>query len=487
MRAQFVRTLKRGTLLLAVAALTVLGLRAYDAQRGAPLAPWHTYVPPDLRAEDIAGLDWAGYLKAEDATFDAVRVHVTNALDATDRVPFNRYFDGSRIYPPHLSRDWNRSFVLEPDGAPVGAVVLLHGLTDSPYSMRHVAQRYAASGYVAVAIRLPAHGTVPGALSDVEWEDWQAATRLAVREAQRRAGRHVPLHVVGYSNGGALALQYALDAIENEQLVPPDRVVLISPMIGITRFARFAGIAALPAFFPAFAKAAWLSVIPEFNPFKYNSFPVNGARQSHRLSAALQTQILRLAGDGRLARVPPVLTFQSVVDFTVSTRAIVAALYVHLPSNGSELVLFDMNRTSKLSPLLSDASETVIGSLLPPAPRRFRATVVTNAGTNGSEVVERVTEAGAVTERARPLGLRYPPEVFSLSHIAVPFPPTDGLYGSHPDPSEDFGITLGTLAARGEVGALVMNLGSLLRMTSNPFFPYMLARIAEGQDARRPR
>ena len=69
----------------------------------------------------------------------------------------------------------------------------------------------------------------------------------------------------------------------------PDRLVLISPMIGVTAFARFAGLAALPAIFPAFAKAAWLGILPEFNPFKYNSFPVNGARQSHRLTAALQT------------------------------------------------------------------------------------------------------------------------------------------------------------------------------------------------------
>jgi len=202
MRARFVRILRRGAVLLAVSVLTLLALRAYDSQRGPPLAPWHTYVPPELRAEDIDGLDWAGYLQAEDAAFEAVRAHVTSALDATERVPFNLYFDASPIHPPRLSRDWNRSYVLEPDGAPVGAVVLLHGLTDSPYSMRHIARRYAERGWVAVAIRLPAHGTVPGALTDVEREDWQAATRLAVREARRRAGPSPPLHLVGYSNGG---------------------------------------------------------------------------------------------------------------------------------------------------------------------------------------------------------------------------------------------------------------------------------------------
>ena len=77
---------------------------------------------------------------------------------------------------------------MEPAGAPVGAVVLLHGLTDSPYSLRHIARRYRDDGYVAVAIRLPGHGTVPSGLTDVEWEQWIAATRLAVREARRRAG-----------------------------------------------------------------------------------------------------------------------------------------------------------------------------------------------------------------------------------------------------------------------------------------------------------
>jgi alpha-beta hydrolase superfamily lysophospholipase len=255
--------------------------------------------------------------------------------------------------------------------------------------------------------------------------------------------------------------------------------VLISPMIGITAFARFAGLAGLPAILPKFAKAAWLGILPEFNPFKYNSFPVNGARQSWRLTRALQQQILNLARDDRLEGLAPVLTFQSVIDFTVSTRAIITSLYAHLPANGSDLVLFDMNRSAKLGPLLSSAANTVLTRVLPPPPRRFRTVIITNAG-EGDEVVERVVEAGADIEQERPLGLTYPLGVFSLSHVALPFPPSDGLYGSEPASDEDFGITLGTIAARGERGALIVSLDSLLRMSSNPFFPYMLERIEEG-------
>jgi alpha-beta hydrolase superfamily lysophospholipase len=321
---------------------------------------------------------------------------------------------------------------------------------------------------------------VPAALTDVEWEDWDAATRLAVREAVRRAGPSKPLHIVGFSNGGALAMKYALDALDNDRLARPERLILISPMIGITSFARFVGIASLPALLPAFAKAAWLGIVPEFNPFKYNSFPVNGARQSHRLTVALQDRIRRSARDGRLDRLPPVLTFQSVVDFTVSTPAILSALYAHLPANGSELVLFDLNRAAVVGPLMRNAAESVLTRILADPPRKFRTVTITNAAVDTYDVVERVTEAGASTEQTRPLALAFPAGIFSLSHVALPFPMTDSLYGMHPDKTDEFfGVHLGSIAPRGERGVLILNLDTLLRMSSNPFFPYLLERIEQ--------
>ena len=79
-----------------------------------------------------------------------------------------------------------------------------------------------------------------------------------------------------------------------------------------------------------------------------------------------------------------------------------------------------------------------------------------------------------------PLGLSYPPGVFSLSHVALPFPISDSLYGLQPDPAENFGVNLGAVAPRGERGTLVVSLDALLRMSSNPFFPYMIERIEEG-------
>ncbi len=475
--------MRRLALLVIGALIAFLGLRIYNAERGPPLELWHLYAPAEPDAAAIDRMDWRGWMAAEDRIFASVRAEVTDRLEPKDRVPVNRYFPGSAIYPPNFAQDWNRSYTLLPEGRPRGAVVLLHGLTDSPYSLRHVGIRYQQAGFAVVAIRLPAHGTVPAALAEADRDDWYAATRLAMREAARLADGAGNLHIVGFSNGGALALMYALEALERADLAQPTRLVLVSPMIGITAFARFAGLAGLPALLPRFAAAAWLGIVPEFNPFKYNSFPVNGARQSYRVTQELQSRIRDAANAGRLARLPPTLTFHSVLDFTVSTRAVVQALYAVLPEGGHELVLFDINRHAKLGPLLSNAAETAVERLLPTPPRRFRTVVIGNEA-GAAEVSARIVEAGATEETVIPLGIPYPADTFSLSHVALPFPPTDGLYGSDPDPADDFGIRLGAVAPRGERGALIVGLDTLLRRSSNPFFPYLIERVGEGAEAR---
>ena len=473
------RWAKRLLLLVAIAAVTLLVGRIVQSERGPPLELWQTFVPDEPRAAEIDRMDWNGYLAAEARVFASVRKEVTDRLGEQNRRPDDRYFAESPVYPGQFARDWNRSYVLEPDGPPKGAVVLLHGLTDSPYSLRHIAERYRDLGYIAIGPRLPGHGTVPGALTATKWQDWLAAARLAVREARRRVGPSAPLHLVGYSMGGALAVKYALDAIEDPQLTRPDRIVLISPMIGINSLARFAGLAALPALLPPFAKAAWLSVVPEFNPFKYNSFPVNAARQAYRLTTVLQAQIVRLARERRLHQLPPILTFQSSVDYTVSTRAVIASLYAFLPANGSEFVLFDLNRNTRLGLLLRAVFARPIDRIVPPPPRNWRLTIITNT-LDSPEMSAHVTEAGGLTEQVHRLGVAYPQDVYSLSHVALPFPATDGLYGSSPDPKENYGVNLGDLAAHGEVGVLIVSLDLLDRITWNPFFPYMLGRIDEG-------
>lgn len=468
--------LRLAVLLGAGAATALLGVRAWMAFVSAPLAPWLVWAPEEPPAAVVETMNWDDWLAAEDVVFDDLGATLTAPLGPDHRAPMSRYNEASPTWPGGFAQDYNRSFAVLPEGPPRGAVVLLHGLTDAPYSLRHVARLYAARGWVVVAPRMPGHGTTPAGLVEARWPDWMAATRMAARAAAAEAPG-LPLHMVGYSNGGALAVKYALDALEDDSLPAPARLTLISPMIGVTAFARFAGLAGWPALLPGFDRAAWLDVLPEFNPFKYNSFPVNAAVQSDRLTRAVQRGLRRAERAGLLAGMAPVLTFQSVVDGTVSTPAVLTELYGRLPRNGSALVLFDVNHASPARSLLNPGAADATHAATPPAPRAWDLLVVGPAGPDDAAAVARVTPAGATAATVAALGVDYPGAIVSLGHVALPFPPEDGLYGFDPDPLDDFGVRLGAVALRGEPAALVAPPGLLLRITANPFHAWTMTTL----------
>ncbi|STT15870.1 membrane protein [Klebsiella pneumoniae] len=185
------------------------------------------------------------------------------------------------------------------------------------------------------------------------------------------------------------------------------------------------------------------------------------------------------ARQGELKALPPILTFQSVMDSTVSTRAVVESLYRYLPDNGSELVVFDINQAADLRVLFRPALYAAVNTLLPPAPRAYTTTVVTNATAHTLQTVARTTLAQEREEHRYPLHLAWPADMYSLSHVAVPFPLSDSLYGREPDEKNRYGISLGTISLRGETGTLSVGLETLMRVTSNPFFPWMMTRVDE--------
>lgn len=472
------RLLLRGALLLLLVLATILGVRAYDAFRGPPLPPWLAMAPEEADAAAVDAMDWADWMAAEERLFAAVSTDLARELRPSDQIPQNRYWTGSPVNPANLPRDWNRSFTMAPDGPVRGAVVMVHGLTDSPYSMRHFARFYAERGHYVVVPRVPGHGTVPGALTRASLDQWQATARLAMREAKRNANGG-PIQLVGYSNGAAIALRHALAALENPALVRPERLVLISPMIGLTPAARLSGVAGWPALLPAFANAAWLDRTLEYNPFKYNSFPVHAAVLAERQTQALSDDLARAREAGRLGRMPPVLAFQSVVDSTVIAAAVPRFL-AQLPAGGHELVLFDVNHAGLATPLLTRAAAGAAGRLVPANAAPFATMLVTNAGSTDGRVVARTWPAGATRPTEVPLGIAYPRALYSLAHVALPFPLSDGLYGLEPDPADPQGAELGRLLVHGETGAISVNQDSLTRASSNPFFPLMLERISAG-------
>ena len=449
--------------------------------RLADLSPWHRLVPrAEMRAGELTGATTlAEYLKREEETFAEVKREIVGKLAPGDRRLANRYFDESPLSPDRQpGGNRNRTFELDPAPAR-GGVLLVHGLTDSPYSVRALAETYRDEGFYALALRMPGHGTVPGALTEATWEDWLAAVRLGARHVREKIGPKAPLHFVGYSNGGALVLSQALDAIEDPKRVKPDRLVLVSPMSGVTPAARLARAISLLGGLTYFEKAKWTDVLPEYNPYKYNSFPANAGRQTWELTSRLQAQVERLAAAGRAGEIPPILTFQSLVDSTVSTPAILDHLYAHLAKGGNELVLFDVNRAAEVTPFLKGDSEELLSRAAADPKRRYLLTVVANAGPETRDVVARSHPAAGGAPESVPLGLSWPEGVFSLSHIALPFRPDDPLFGIRPSAEPARIFRLGALAPRGEWSTMTVPAGTVMRLSSNPFFPYVESRVRE--------
>jgi hypothetical protein len=61
-RGRLMKIMKRTALLLAVVIVTLVAVRIYHSQRGAPLEPWHTFVPHEMKANVIDGASWADYI-----------------------------------------------------------------------------------------------------------------------------------------------------------------------------------------------------------------------------------------------------------------------------------------------------------------------------------------------------------------------------------------------------------------------------------------
>ncbi len=437
---------------------------------------WHTAdLDEEFTAEAAVG-SFEDYLALEDRLFAQLDERVYDAVPPSSRAAIQRYSRGSLADPGRWPTNWNRSFELSAE-APVAGILTVHGMSDSPYSLHTLAERLHAAGAWVVGLRVPGHGTAPVGLVDVQWEDMAAAVEIAVRHLRDRVGDR-PLYIVGYSNGAALAVQYALETLEDAELSSVQGLVLISPQIGITRLAGLAVWLERLGHLLGLRKLEWNSILPEYDPYKYGSFALNAGQQAHRLTTEIQARLTRLGPSGSLERFPPLLALQSVVDATVSSPALVQGLFDCLPPGRHELVLFDINRFAKIEPVLRTDPSAWLDEVFRDRDLDFAVTLVTNETEDSVQVVARRLEPGDPRATQHPLGLAWPRGLYSLSHIALPFAPDDPLYGG-PDAAPSPGIQLGNVALRGERGALKISPADLLRLRWNPFFAYLEQRVFE--------
>lgn len=437
------------------------------------LSVWHTtHLDEEFTAASGVG-SLEDYLKLEDRLFSQLTSDVYDKLSDDQRTSVNRYNKGSKSDPGVYPKNWNRTFELPAENASFG-VLLLHGMSDSPYSLRSLAEQFNADGGHALGLRIPGHGTAPSGLRHATFKDMAAAAELGMRYLTTKlAGR--PIYIVGYSNGGALAVHYATRTILETDLPETAGLILLSPEIGITPAAVLAYVQAWLGEHLGLKKLAWNSIQPEFDPFKYGSFAVNAGIQAYEATKKVRAQLAHLRDRNLIGKMPPILAFQSAADSTVEAPVLVSELFDKLSGAGHELVVFDVNRTYAVQGLL--AKEFPVGTLLEGAVRDYDVSIVTNKKPSTLAVEVRERAQGEDRASAKDIAMQWPEDVYSLTHIALPFAKNDPVCGTG-DPESDQGhaLQLGKLAIRGENNTLAIPVSALTRQRWNPFHDYLLQR-----------
>ncbi|MCK5360061.1 MAG: alpha/beta hydrolase, partial [Gammaproteobacteria bacterium] len=139
---------------------------------------------------------FSDYLSLEDKLFEELQQKIYQKPSEKKKYQLIRYDAGSLADPTVHDINWNRSFLLPHDN-PVAAVLLLHGLSDSPYSLRNIAQSLHKQGYYVLGLRMPGHGTIPSGLVHSTWQDMAAAVKLAAHHLHQNLDSNQAMHIIG--------------------------------------------------------------------------------------------------------------------------------------------------------------------------------------------------------------------------------------------------------------------------------------------------
>lgn len=198
-------------------------------------------------------------------------------------------------------------------------ILLIHGLTDSPFLYHDLAYFYFKQGFNVRTLLLPGHGTAAGDLLNVHRDDWRQAAAYGIKRMEKDFEQ---VYLGGYSTGAALFFDYLATNKASPQIkalfswAPASKVN--SGMAWLAKYIDY-----IPFF-------DWLGKEADIDFAKYESFPINAAGQVDSLMTEMTEKVT--TNKDTLANIPT-FTLYSQDDQTIDAEATTALLNVwHNPS-----------------------------------------------------------------------------------------------------------------------------------------------------------
>ncbi|MDI9569524.1 MAG: alpha/beta hydrolase [Pseudomonadota bacterium] len=233
--------------------------------------------------------------------------------------------DGNREYilaanlPFELAPD-RETFPRGRDGKHRRGILLIHGLSDSPYMLRPLARHFRDRGFLVRTILLPGHGTVPGDLLEARWQEWRRAAQYGIGVMKEEVEE---LYLGGFSTGAALSVLAVLGGEDIQGLV------LVSPALGV-KDRRVALAGALRVV------RDWVGDVRDDADYaKYETFAVNAAYQIYQLTG----EIDRLLEEGKRIEVP-VFAVLSAEDATIDAERALEVFRRYASSEHNVVILY---------------------------------------------------------------------------------------------------------------------------------------------------
>lgn len=222
-------------------------------------------------------------------------------------------------------------------------ILCVHGLFDSPLNLQDIAQHFANNNFYVRGLLLPGHGTVPGDLITVNYQQWLATVLYGINSFK---GLVDQIYLVGFSTGALLSIYHVLNGIKI------DGLILLSPGLSAKyQFTRLAGL--YRKAIKWWPQLEWLRVGNNTDYARYESFPLNAVDQFYGLSLATaklyQSKLIDV----------PIFMALSTDDYIINAKA--ATVWLSKQTNpNNKLIIYTNKNNNHISTQIKSVTSAYV-------------------------------------------------------------------------------------------------------------------------------